>query len=272
MTTKHFLAFFSLFFILFPHTSSATLFTLYDATQNNLPNDQPWLTYYSTGTNNLTVVAEGANLQTDNAVSAGFSNYSLLPLGLKNPGFPTLNSTTGFTLSFSMQLNNESHVSDYRSGFSVILLDENNLGVELGFWQDTIWSQSDDPLFQAKDEQVAFNTAASMLSYDLTILNNDYFLTQNDNILLTGELKDYSAFTGGPFGSSIPYSLSNYLFLGDNTSSASADVTLGQMVLSDTALTNEPVPEPSTLALLAIGLFCLFSYNRASRLPFSSAS
>ncbi|NOQ14460.1 MAG: hypothetical protein GQ583_08310 [Methyloprofundus sp.] len=253
------LVFFSLFFILFPLTSAATVFTLYDETQGNLPDDQVWLSYAADGvaaTSNA--VAGGVQLQTDTSVSvsAGFSNYTLFPLGLKNSLFPTLNSTTGFTLSFTMQLHAETHISNDRAGFSVILLDENNRGVELGFWQDLIWSQSDSPLFQAKDEQFAFDTTASMVDYDLTLLQDKYYLTQGGTILLTGGLKDYSAFT-------IPYSLPNYLFLGDDTSSASADVTLGGILLSDNALFS--VPEPSLIVLICLGLLGLFRHYPVSK-------
>ena len=253
-----------LFFILFPITSVATVFILYDEAQGNLPDDQAWLSYAANGgVATSIVVAGGVNLQTDASASAGFSNYALFPLGFKKSLFPTLNSATGFTLSFAMQLHAEAHSSNDRAGFSIILLDENNLGVELGFWQDSIWSQSDNPLFQAKDEQVAFNSTASMISYDLTILQSDYYLTQNGSILLTGGLKDYSAFTGGPGGTSIPYSLPSYLFLGDDTSSASANVTLGRILLSDTAQFS--VPEPSLIALICIGLLGLFCYYPVSK-------
>ena len=259
MFSKKLLISASFCFALLPLASSATVFTLYDETLNNLPENQAWLSYGSNDSAIKNVISgTGVNLQTNNTTSAGFSNYSILPPSLKNSAFPILDSSTGFTLSFSMQLNSESHggSSSNRAGFSVILLDENNQGVELGFWENSIWSQSDTPLFQAKDEEVSFNTRAGLLTYDLTVFNGDYFLTQNDSVLLTGELKDYSAFTGGPFGSSIPYSLSNYLFLGDDTSSAEAIVTLGRISISDTPLYTVPAPLPMTLIGLGLLLYC----------------
>ena len=249
---------------LFPLASSATVFTVYDEAQNNLPENQAWLSYASNGVATSTVVSGiGVDLQTDDAANAGFSNYPVIPTAPKNPSFPVLNSATGFTLSFSMQLLSESHSSNNRAGFSVILLDENNQGVELGFWQDSIWSQSAAPLFLAKDELAVFDTADKQLNYDLTLFSGDYFLTQNNHILLSGELKDYSAFTGGPLGTSIPYSLPNYLFLGDDTSSASANVRLGRISLSDTALFS--VPAPSSVLLISLGLLGLFCYYPKKR-------
>jgi len=255
------LVFLSLPFMLFPNFSSATVLTLYDDTQTNLPNNQQWLSYFATGSVTTTATADGVNMQTDNNAKAGFSNYPALPFGFKNPAFPALDSNTGFTLSFSMQLNNEQHISNYRSGFNVILLDKNSQGVELGFWQDSIWSQSDSPLFQAKDEQVSFNTSNLLISYNLTLFDNNFFLAQDDNLLLTGDLKDYSAFSGGPLGS-IPYSLSSYLFLGDNSSSALADVTLGRITLSDTP--QFIVPLPPSIGFMCLGLMGLFRYKKSN--------
>ncbi len=258
MTYRIFLV--SLFLSFFPLVSCATIFTLYDETQANLPDDQAWLTYFAnSNTTSSSVISNGVNLQTDTASSAGFSNYPVIPFAPKNPLFPALDSNSGFSLSFSMQLNNETHSSTNRAGFSLILLDMNHNGVELGFWQDSIWSQSSQPLFQAKNEQIPFDTMSNLLIYDLTFLNNDYFLTQNNTLLLSGELNDYSAFNGGPFGSSLPYSLSNYLFLGDDTSSASADVNLGRITLSDSALFT--IPSPSPIALLYWGLLYLWFWR-----------
>jgi len=257
---KQLLSLCSLLLTVIPLISSATVYTLYDEKQNNLPDDQTWLAYYakdgSAIPNNIT---NGVQLVTDTPASAGYSNYSLLPVpGIKNPTFPVLDSSIGFTLSFNMWLHKESHTgNDNRAGFSIILLDSNHQGVELGFWEDSIWSQSANPLFTAKDEEEAFNTTASMLAYDLTLLNNNYYLTHNDIILLEGALKDYSDFNG-PLGS-LPYLLPNYLFLGDDTSSAAANVTLGHIVLSDTALFT--VPSPSTPLLISLGLLSLLRFS-----------
>ena len=251
----------SFLFTVFPLISSATVYTLYDETKNNLPDDQDWLIYANNSSASSTPVTSGVNLITDDATSAGFSNSTLSPV---NPSFPILDSSIGFTLSFSMQLISESHTGNInRAGFSIILLDSNNQGVELGFWTDTIWSQSANPLFTTKDEEKAFNTTAAMLAYELTLFDNQYFLTHNDTILLTGILKDYSAFSG-IFGS-IPYSLENYLFLGDDTSSAQADVILGRIEISDTALFS--VPTPSILLLIALGLLNLFIFSTRNSSP-----
>lgn len=253
----------SLLLILPADFASASVITLYDETQANLPNEQQWLSYFATGTATVKSTPNGVNLLTEQSTQAGFSNYSPSSFALKNPAFPLLNSTTGFTLSFSMQLNSEQHDNDNRAGFSVILLDNNKRGVEIGFWEDNLWSQSDSPLFQNKDEQVAFNSSEKMTSYDLVLFNNNYFLYADNQALLTGSQKDYTAFNGGPFGSSIPYSLENYLFLGDDTSSASANVSIGNISISDSPLF--VVPIPPTIGLMCLSLVGLFRYQRLQK-------
>ncbi len=67
-----------------PATLQASLILLYDG--NGLPANQTWLAYaddagLSNGNASQTPVSGGVSLVTDNAVSAGYSNYG--PLGLK---------------------------------------------------------------------------------------------------------------------------------------------------------------------------------------------
>jgi hypothetical protein len=221
----------------------ADVIVLYDDTQGNLPADQPWLIYgsdsiFSGGSASQVANASGVNLTTDNAVSAGYSNTIPIINTFKNPAFPTLDRSRGFELSFELQVLNEAHVSNDRAGFSVILLADDARGIELGFWEDEIWAQNDTPLF-TKGEGVGFDTTQSEVRYDLQIIGNQYSLSANGSQLFSSLLRDYSAF-GGP-----PYTLGNYLFLGDNTSSASASVNLGRVTM-------RAVPEPGTVGLLLI--------------------
>ena len=60
---------------------------------------------------------------------------------------PGLDRAKGFALLFSAQLDAETHKNTNRAGFSVILLADDKQGIELGFWTDTIFAQSDAPLF-----------------------------------------------------------------------------------------------------------------------------
>ncbi|MEP7134154.1 MAG: hypothetical protein ABI904_04395 [Chloroflexota bacterium] len=69
-------------------------------------------------------------------------------------------------------------------------------------------------------------------------MGDTYTLTANAIPLLTGPLRDYSAFTGFPD----PYEAPNFLFLGDNTTSAQARVRLRFVSVTGT----EPVVPTSS--------------------------
>ncbi|MFO0852386.1 MAG: PEP-CTERM sorting domain-containing protein [Gemmataceae bacterium] len=217
-----------------------TTTTLYDPTAGTLPAAQPWLTYADNGfltggTASQTYVSgQGARLTTDAAVSAGYSNYLPLPPILKNAAFPVLDRTAGFSLSFTVQVHQETHASANRAGFSTILLANDRQGIELGFWQNEVWAQA---VGFTRAESAAWDTTQAT-DYALTVQGGTYQLTANGSPLLTGSVRDYSGF-------GTPYNLPNYLFLGDDTSSAAADVTLGRVTLVT------PVPEPT--GLLAVG-------------------
>lgn len=210
-------------------------YPLYDATLGTLPAGQPWLAYASNGiitggsAGQSYVAGQGVRLTTDAVVAAGYSNY--LPTGvLKNATFPVLDRTAGFRLDWTVQLHQETHASSDRAGFSTTLLSGDRRGIELGFWANEVWVQNGG---FTHGESATWNTGQTT-NYSLTIQDNSYQLLANGSTILTGSLRDYSSF-------GTPYNLSNFVFLGDNTSSASADVTLGHVMLFT------PVPEPTGL-------------------------
>lgn len=220
--------------------------TLYDDSVSQKPAEQPWLNYaddslITSGTATETVVpGVGVRLVTDNSVSAGYSNYQVDGT-LKNAAFPSLDRATGYWLDFELKVNSESHSgSDNRAGFSVIALSSDRKGIELGFWEDRIWAQADDPLF-TKSEESFFDTTADEVSYRLFIQDDTYDLYGEGSLLLSGQLRDYTAFGNAP------YIIPNFIFFGDNTSSAQADVILGQIAVSS-------VPEPATFGMTVVFL------------------
>ena len=248
--------------------AGAAEYLLYDESAGNKPQDQAWMTYFYdflTGADpGTSAVAGGVTMDStgDLGDAAGFFNHgvsiTLFPPSyswtLKNPGFPALERNDGFRLSFELLIRDEDHfIGDPRAGFSVLLLGDDLLGVELGFWEDEIWSQ-DGPDFNAKGESALFDTTAGSILYELTILGSDYLLTAGGTDLLTGALRDYSA--ADPFPD--PYETPNMLFLGDNTGSAGADFTLGRITLTT------DVPAPATGLLLAGGLLWLGRRRRAA--------
>ena len=89
----------------------------------------------------------------------------------------------------------------------------------------------------------AYNTTAANKTYDLNVVGSTYILLANGTPILSGPLRDYSS-------SGTPYNLSNYIFVGDDTTSAA-----GAFEMSRLAVT---VPEPaSAVAVTLLGLIAL---------------
>ena len=161
-------------------------------------------------------------------------------------------------MDFTLQIEAESHEKNNRSGFSLIILGEDAKGIELAFWENSIWVQSDGNtggLFN-HGEGVLFPTTTGLIDYRLTVIGDTYTLSADTQSILTGPVRDYSAFEGFPD----PYETPNFLFLGDDTTSAQAriklrfvSVTGAQPVMptstststSSAAPTASPTPQPS---------------------------
>ncbi len=150
---------------------------------------------------------------------------------------PTLSRAAGFQLTFDLRVISENHGSNHnRAGFNVILLSEDLYGIEMAFWQDEIWAQEGNgsELF-THAEGVTYDTTAALITYKITVISNTYQLSANDAPLLSGTLRQYTDWTP-PFGiTSDPYEQPNQLFLGDDTSSAGAEVWLGDVTIEDNA-------------------------------------
>ena len=136
-----------------------------------------------------------------------------------------LNRTNGFTLRFTSRLVAEAHANNNRAGFSVILLADDKHGIELAFWTNTIFAQADSPLF-THAEETNFSTTA-FVDYALAFHPTNYVLTANGTPVLSGPVRDYTAFSG-PIN---PYSSTNFLFFGDDTTSAGGTLILNKVVL-----------------------------------------
>jgi hypothetical protein len=251
---------------------------LYDETMGDRPQDQPWFAYFydflGRSDPGTSVVAGGVAMDSTSSLgdSAGFFNHgisiSLFPPSyswiMKNPAFPALDPSDGFRLGFELEIRDEDHGNSDRAGFSAILLGQDLRGIELGFWEDSVWAQS-GPAF-TRAEQTDFNTTIGSILYELTILGLDYMLSADGVDILSGTTRDYSP--ASPFPD--PYDVPNMLFLGDNTGSAGADFTLGRVTLVTgpfAPVENDPVdsvPLPAVWMLVALGLPWL---PRASRRP-----
>ncbi|MBW4605048.1 MAG: DUF4347 domain-containing protein [Calothrix sp. FI2-JRJ7] len=224
----------------------AGLVSLYSGAASTAPQNQGWLQYGASppisqagmavgGTQ--TVNAGATNLVSTESGSAGYSNYSGGFTSLLNPAFPTLDRNQGFTLSFDVKITSETHSDNTRAGFNVILVtSDKTKAIELGFWQDRIFAQN--TTFTASTESVARSTAA-LTRYDLKVQGDTYqlFAAGETTAILTGLLRNYTAFdhtTSGPFSTPLPYDpyeRENFIFLGDNTSRASANIDLARVEL-----------------------------------------
>jgi hypothetical protein len=191
--------------------------TLYDGSLGTFPGDQDWI-FVILGVGTQSYMEKAVLLDTSASMStqAGYSRVSSAPL----------DRTAGFTLQFTAQLHAESHNNANRAGFSVIALGDDKHGIELGFWKSLIFAQADSPLL-THAEEAAFATTNAFVDYALTIGTTNYVLRADGMPLLGGPVRDYSAFNG----LINPYRTPNFLFFGDDTSSASGSVSLRDIVL-----------------------------------------
>src|SRR5919199_300860 len=204
--------------------------------------------------NNVGTPTLNTNLGAGNTGYAGYTNYDPLSaqstFSLINPAsFPTLNRTTGFTVSFNVAVTAETS-NPNRAGFSVTAMSSDGAGIELGFKEgganDRIFAQSADFI---ESEFITTNINAAT-TYVLTILGNNYTLS-NGTQTLTGPLRNYNfnPLTSAPPLPFNPYISPNFLFFGDNTDQGNATFTLGSISVNafpvanpDNYTTDEDVP------------------------------
>ncbi|MBD2075529.1 hypothetical protein H6F86_16820 [Phormidium sp. FACHB-592] len=231
---------------------------LYNRSLGGLPDSQGWLDYTTlrstsalptTGNGSETFTSGGTRFVSDAVSYTGYSNYTANlsnpfnpSLNLVNSAFPTLDRNDGFRINFDVQINSESHNNDNRAGFSIVVISDDLQGIEIGFWTNQIWAQqvsgnvstrSTAPTANANLDTTVFN------NYNLVVQGNAYQLYTNDlkTLLLSGFLTDYSSFNPQvpvlpfPVNPPNPYQTPNLLFFGDDTTSAGADVTLGNVTV-----------------------------------------
>lgn len=202
-----------------PGAWAARAQVLYDPALGTLPNAQGW-TYASLPGGAQTSFSDGAARLSTLAVReimAGYSRVAPVPL----------DRTTGFVVAFTLQLLAEDHGTRVdRAGLSLTVLGSDRRGIELGFWADRIWAQSDSPMFTHAEEAL-WNVTAARTAYTLTLQGDQYTLAAEGLTVLTGAVRDYTPFTGFVD----PYETPNFLFVGDNTTSARASIVLGRIEL-----------------------------------------
>lgn len=216
--------------------------SLYNAPLGTAPASQGWLAFANVVGATETVNSSGTVLDTtaSNTIYAGYSNYN--GATLVNPNFPILDNEAGYSISFNLQMLTESRTNQSRAGFSIVATSNDaTKAIELGFQLTSsttgnIFAQS--PTFAAV-ENVTYNTNLAA-NYTLKVTGNTYQLLANGAEILTGSLRDYSGFSG-PID---PYKTPNFIFLGDDTTSAQGRFNLSQVVVqTDTRVRFVPNPD-----------------------------
>jgi hypothetical protein len=220
---------------------ATALYTLYDGSLGTTPDQQGNFIYLAFALFATQTVTMGGTILNTLPFTDDFAGY------VKSNQIPTLDRTSGYTVNFTTQVFSESHAGsdrnsdgiDDRAGFSVTVLSSDSEGIELGFWTDQIWVQDDDTNgmnnLLTHAEGVTFTTT-SLTPYSLAILSNTYTLSANGAPILSGSLRNYSAFVP-PLGFPNPYTSTNFISLGDNSSSARAQIKLAAVSVSTAAIT-----------------------------------
>ncbi|MCP4379762.1 MAG: PEP-CTERM sorting domain-containing protein [bacterium] len=240
--------------------------TLYDSSVAGQTPDDQNLYYLALDPASGAIAATqswSANLTTldttgDSSESAGYFNYDSFLLLTPKVALPLDRTGDGYTLRFFAQVVSEAHSNANRAGFSVIALSDDKQGIELGFWSGSVWAQDDTPSAFVQAESASFDTTAKVVKYDLAIKGAAYTLYGDGTALLNGSLRDYSAVVPNNL-TYHAYHQADFVFLGDNTSSAAAEILLGNVEVLDAA-----VPEPASAMILLAGLATALARRRRS--------
>lgn len=151
---------------------------------------------------------------------------------------PTLKREEGFKLDFTLNIVEEDHSTPDRAGFVVILLADDMKGIEVSFWEDEIWVQEDNdsnspPLF-THAEGVPYTTTA-WIDYELEIISDTYSLSANNTEVLSGTVRDYTAWespTIPGYTFPDPYETPNLIFFGDNSSQGGSQTWIRDIVIN----------------------------------------
>lgn len=254
--------------------TEAVQVTLYNGQLGGTPSSQGWLILGNIGaTENASGGVTNLNSISSNNIYAGYSNrnvsVSLFPLSITpttpvNPSFPTLDRNTGYTLSFTVQIlsqANDGPNGPNRAGFSVIALSSDRQGIEIGFRNSDIFSQS-GPSFtvgEINNSPTIAPLLSALTTYNLNVLGNTYTLTSGATNLLSGSLRDYTAATG--FASNI-YRTADFVFLGDNTTSARANINLSAVSVNTDPAAAVPYEFSPTIGILILGAWTTVHHLR----------
>ncbi len=198
---------------------SAQAAVLYDGSLGTVPSAQGWIYLTNPLSGSLAVQSLAPSaVQVDTTAREDDQAGYFASL---HPSLPLFDREAGFTVRADVQILSEAHSTIHRAGFSIVALSLDLKGVELSFWANEVWAQTSTPLFH-HGEGAAYDTTSHLARYELTIHGDNYSVTVDGTPLLGGAVRDYTEF-------GLPYTVPNFLFAGDDTSSARAKFRLGRV-------------------------------------------
>lgn len=126
-----------------------------------------------------------------------------------------LDRSTGFSVQMEFLLESESHASTNRAGLSMIVLGQDRKGLEIGIWTNRVWVQADSPMF-TQGEGAELGISGGWRTLRLSVAGDSYRVSLDGAEVLGGVVRDYTPFVG----TIDPYETPNFLFIGDDTTSA----------------------------------------------------
>jgi hypothetical protein len=218
-------------------TGMARGVVLYDGSLGTAPTTQtPSLLFFNIpGGASLTTGPTSATLNTtfNNGIYSGLSMISPV----------TLDPAVGYTVRVDAKILSSTFTKDSRAGFSIIAIGSDKRGVEIGFHTNEIYALKYTAVPSpdlVRDEVVSFDTTSAITKYELSVSGTTFTLRADGTSIMTGPTKDYAPFAGAID----PYETDNFLWFGDNTTSASGSTEFSRLEVI--------VPEPTTA--LSVGL------------------
>jgi hypothetical protein len=180
---------------------------LFDGGLGTPPSGQAW-TFIALPSLASETFAEGAarlDTTVSGSIFAGWSRQAPVPL----------DRSTGFSVQMEFLLESESHASTNRAGLSMIVLGQDRKGLEIGIWTNRVWVQADSPMF-TQGEGAELGISGGWRTLRLSVAGDSYRLSLDGAEVLGGVVRDYTPFVG----TIDPYETPNFLFIGDDTTSA----------------------------------------------------
>lgn len=186
---------------------SAAAQVLFDGGLGTPPSGQGWTFLALPSLASETFADGAARLDTtvSGSIFAGWSRQAPV----------ALDRSTGFSVEMEFLLESESHASTNRAGLSMIVLGQDRKGLELGIWTNRVWVQADSPMF-TQGEGAEAEVTGGWRTLRLSVAGDAYRVSLDGAEVLGGVVRDYTPFVGAID----PYETSNFLFIGDDTTSA----------------------------------------------------